>query len=71
MLVFVEAVEAGLRLEEVLVPKKGKKWASVKGVSRSRSTATGRFEKARPDAEEFSRQFNKKYRSTLRDLSKR
>lgn len=66
----METVVAGPRSEEVPVPKKGKKGPSAKGASRSRSAITGRFVKA-PDAEEFSRQFNKKYRSTLRDLSKR
>ena len=50
--------------------KKTKKSKSSGGV-RYRSAITGRFVKVRPEAEEFSRQFNKKYRSTLRELSKR
>ena len=42
-----------------------------KGGVKYRSSVTGRYVKASPDAAEFSRQFNEKYRSTLRELSKR
>jgi hypothetical protein len=52
------------------VAKKTKKSKSAGGV-KYRSAVTGRYVKASPEAAEFSRQFNKKYRSTLRDLSKK
>lgn len=50
------------------MPKKSK---SSGGGKKYRSAITGRYVKASPEAEEFSRQFNKKYRSTLRELSKK
>jgi hypothetical protein len=48
-----------------------KKTKKSKGGVTYRSAVTGRYVKASPDAAEFSRQFNKKYRSTLRELSKK
>jgi hypothetical protein len=41
------------------------------GSGKYRSAITGRYVKARPEAAEFSRQFNKRYRATLRELSKK
>jgi len=42
-----------------------------KSSGKYRSAITGHYVMARPEAAEFSRQFNKRYRSTLRELSKR
>ena len=51
--------------------RKAKRSMSSGAVTRYRSAITGRYVKANPEAAEFSRQFNKKYRTTLRDLSKK
>jgi hypothetical protein len=55
----------------VQVAKNSKKTTHSKG--KYRSAVTGRYvkEAASPEAKEFSRWFNERYRETLRDLSKR
>jgi len=53
------------------VAKKTKRFKSSVGAARYRSAITGRYVKASPEAAEFSRQFNEKYRATLRELSKK